>query len=541
MPLLGKLYDVVVVNFGKQITVKHRRTLPGVSHCQFRSLYPQLHSKHKAQLCKCSVDIIPAFVLRNMASNLSQSTFLTRKASPNILVQFLGLEMTTADEAFLLEKMNTAIVSLYGRDRFVLYRVKEDELAFNSKVYSASALLLVTKDEPTCELPSQMNIPVLHLDWNLLRPKETGQFDFDYFSRQIQNHCMDDGEKNDDSPLKHNPCDQVFLFDYDGLYEKWSEIARPKGLHLIEYSKLRGLENLSSSDVLYISSKNENLNEAPVDFPFFNARQYFANLQAKHLGRSLLFADQFTSTMDLADRFKNVHGIVAITNCQTAGIGRNNNKWLSPLGCAMFTVNLQLSMHSGIFGHLSLLQHIVSLSVVLALPSQLNIKIKWPNDVLYVDSMSKLAGILVRSFLHGNTVNVQIGLGLNLSNRHPSVCLSDILDYYNSQLAPGTPQLEPISRETLIARILNQLECLLALLEQGKIEDIKQLYCANWIHSKLDIELEDKGCRKRTATICGIDDSGYLLAVDSVTGEQMSLTPDGNRFDLMHRLVTLNA
>src|SRR5699024_11912232 len=128
------------------------------------------------------------------------------------------------------------------------------------------------------------------------------------------------------------------------------------------------------------------------------------------------------------NRCKEVHDVVTTANSQTSGIGLHSNQSLSPQGCAMFTLNLNLSLSGVLMKRISFIQHLASLSIILSLPSQeLGIKIKWPNDILYAESMSKLAGILVRSFCHGDSVNVQIGFGINKSNRQPSVCLHEII------------------------------------------------------------------------------------------------------------------
>lgn len=50
-------------------------------------------------------------------------------------------------------------------------------------------------------------------------------------------------------------------------------------------------------------------------------------------------------------------------------IGRGGNKWLSPNGCAMFSVQLHIPFDSRLGQRLALLQHVVALSVVSAICS----------------------------------------------------------------------------------------------------------------------------------------------------------------------------
>lgn len=44
--------------------------------------------------------------------------------------------------------------------------------------------------------------------------------------------------------------------------------------------------------------------------------------------------------------------------------GRGGNAWLSPLGCAMFTLHARISLDSALGQRLPFLQHIVSTAVV---------------------------------------------------------------------------------------------------------------------------------------------------------------------------------
>lgn len=49
--------------------------------------------------------------------------------------------------------------------------------------------------------------------------------------------------------------------------------------------------------------------------------------------------------------------------------GRQVNKWLSPLGCAMFTLQVHISLMSNLGRCISLLQHIATVALVSAIRS----------------------------------------------------------------------------------------------------------------------------------------------------------------------------
>lgn len=49
--------------------------------------------------------------------------------------------------------------------------------------------------------------------------------------------------------------------------------------------------------------------------------------------------------------------------------GRGKNIWLSPEGCAMFTIQLHIPLNSYIGSHLPILQNLVSVAIVSAITS----------------------------------------------------------------------------------------------------------------------------------------------------------------------------
>ena len=57
-------------------------------------------------------------------------------------------------------------------------------------------------------------------------------------------------------------------------------------------------------------------------------------------------------------------GLIAIADRQTSGKGRGGNVWISPVGCAMFTLHVKVDLHSALGQKLAYLQHIASLAVV---------------------------------------------------------------------------------------------------------------------------------------------------------------------------------
>ncbi|XP_015590962.1 uncharacterized protein LOC107265728 isoform X2 [Cephus cinctus] len=101
----------------------------------------------------------------------------------------------------------------------------------------------------------------------------------------------------------------------------------------------------------------------------FSTVEYFENLTSEHLGRLVIYADIMSSSMDVVAGTTLHHGLVVIPRRQTKGQGRKKNIWLSPEGCAMFTLQLHIPLNSPLGRHLPILQHLVAVSIVSAIKS----------------------------------------------------------------------------------------------------------------------------------------------------------------------------
>jgi biotin--protein ligase len=90
------------------------------------------------------------------------------------------------------------------------------------------------------------------------------------------------------------------------------------------------------------------------------------NLQSEVLGRLVIYSEVMTSSMNVLSGVTLQHGLAVVPIQQTSGVGRSTNRWLSPEGCAMFSLQLHIPLNSYLGQRISLLQHIVALAVVSA-------------------------------------------------------------------------------------------------------------------------------------------------------------------------------
>ncbi len=97
---------------------------------------------------------------------------------------------------------------------------------------------------------------------------------------------------------------------------------------------------------------------------------------------------------------------------QTAGRGRFQNQWISPPGVNLYAT-FYFKLPSNTL-HLSCLAELLALSFASLLEREgLQPKIKWPNDIQL--SGKKLSGILCETAFQAKTVDIFLGIGVNVN------------------------------------------------------------------------------------------------------------------------------
>ncbi|XP_054021906.1 biotin--protein ligase isoform X1 [Dryobates pubescens] len=311
-----------------------------------------------------------------------------------------------------------------------------------------------------------------------------------------------------------------------------------------------GLRTSSKVSLKFVSSHESKMEITPSLMPVitemgsfssehFSLRTYQENLQTKKLGKILLFTEVTTTTMNLLDglmfELPEEMGLIAIAVRQTQGKGRGGNVWLSPVGCALSTLHLTIPLHSNLGQRIPFIQHLVSLAVVEAVRSipgyeDIDLRVKWPNDIYYSDLM-KLGGVLVNSTLLETTFHILIGVGFNVSNSNPTICINDLITKYNKEEGA---KLKPLTADCLIARTVTVLERLIDIFQEKGPNGVLPRYYKYWVHSGKQVRLHSE--EGPTAWIVGLDDYGFLQVHEEGKGVE-SVHPDGNSFDMLRNLI----
>ncbi|XP_065355202.1 biotin--protein ligase isoform X2 [Calliphora vicina] len=269
----------------------------------------------------------------------------------------------------------------------------------------------------------------------------------------------------------------------------------------------------------------------------FSTVDYFENLKTSYMGRLVIYAPIVNSSQHVISNLELTNGIAVIPRQQTDGMGRSNNQWLSPLGCAMFSIQLHITLDTPLGQRLPLIQHIVGAAMVNSLKNHplykvLNLGLKWPNDA-YANGINKIGGLVVKTTLMGTNAIVNIGCAINLDNRKPTICINDMIRDYNSA---NQQKLPSIKYEMILALMFNEIERLVELVQTGDFESFYKLYYDLWLHSNQSISICDQDGSKKEAKVIGIDEYGYLK-VKLTNGIVEVVQPDGNSFDMLKGLI----
>lgn len=269
---------------------------------------------------------------------------------------------------------------------------------------------------------------------------------------------------------------------------------------------------------------------------YFQPNIYWNNLQTKVLGQTMLYVDVVPTTMPLLDPLMCLvpqrTGLVAVAGRQTQGRGRGGNRWVSPEGCAMFTLHVQQDANSELGCAPVFLQHLCGLAMVLSIRQipgyeELDLKIKWSNDIVFGGHI-KLGGVLVNSFIIKGVLHAVVGAGLNVNNSNPTACINDVIRQANqekmAQGADQTAKLKELSKEEVLARIITIFEQLIEKCTKEGLNQFKNHLYKYWIHSEVtEFQLEMDDGNHTNVTIVGLDSEGHLEVTAVGTGEMLTL------------------
>lgn len=227
----------------------------------------------------------------------------------------------------------------------------------------------------------------------------------------------------------------------------------------------------------------------------------------RHLVR--LFVEETLSSTNLFLRERFIQGAghaeICLSESQNAGRGRRGRSWVSPWGRGLLlSVGWRFEGGAAALEGLSLAVGVVMAQVLEKY--ELNVALKWPNDVLMVggDGLGKLAGILLE--LSGDVegpCEVVVGVGLN-------VMLPESLRSQLDQPAAAVADQAPhVSRNILAAELIEALLSLLVRFEQTGFGSWQEAWNQRNVHVGREVDVI-QGTRHYVAVVEGVDETGNL-------------------------------
>ncbi len=191
------------------------------------------------------------------------------------------------------------------------------------------------------------------------------------------------------------------------------------------------------------------------------------------LGQPIHRFEEVTSTnavaLDLCHQGAS-EGTLVVADAQTQGRGRLGREWISPSG-----VNLYCSyiLRAGNPEWISWIPLIASMAVASAIQAEteLNARIKWPNDVLIEGR--KVAGVLAETVSdNGELQRVILGIGVNVNIPIASLPLS----LHSTTTSLFEHVGEAIDRDRLLTRLTDKLDAQYQKFWNGNTVDMIREY-----------------------------------------------------------------
>ena len=244
-------------------------------------------------------------------------------------------------------------------------------------------------------------------------------------------------------------------------------------------------------------------------------------LTTRTLGRPLHLFAELASTNATAFTLAGsgaAHGTAILAEAQTAGKGRLGRQWLSPprlnIYCSLILKDPKISRH------VSWIPLVTGLALAEATRRACGIEIslKWPNDLLYVEK--KIGGILCESTSQGSQFSTcVVGFGVNVNGRETD--FPEELRSLATSCLQTTRQVH--DRNGLIADMFNELESWYDCVESEQFEHVRKSYEGACVTLGRKVEIACLTGQTIRGTATNIGNDGALLVSTMREGKSHTL------------------
>ena len=203
---------------------------------------------------------------------------------------------------------------------------------------------------------------------------------------------------------------------------------------------------------------------------------------------------------------KQLKPILITADKQTAGRGRNQKKWESPLGNISFSYGFFCNKPHNALSLLAGLKTAIAVDKVFGK----SVELKWPNDLIY--KSKKVGGILIESENFEDRFLTIVGIGLNLKIKPTESHWGDLNEELNNEE----------KKLTLTKELAHQIAQLENFSDKNWTED----WIAKCVHMDKKIKIP---ANKEEFLFNGIDENGAAL-LKNTNGEVITYQKSSLRF-----------
>ncbi len=217
------------------------------------------------------------------------------------------------------------------------------------------------------------------------------------------------------------------------------------------------------------------------------------SLATAYLGHRLYFYPETDSTNDVAGALANAgeaEGAVVVADFQRAGRGRRTHTWSSAHGKnLLFSMILRPPVDARDALPVTLVAA-TAISVALTKLLDIDVMVKWPNDV--VTREGKIAGILAESSSSGGRMaHVVVGVGVNVNAN---------ADDFGDALAGRAASCFTLTnlewnRADVLADLLGTIEAYYDRFKRDGFAPLVSAYETRWVQAGRDVAFERDGAR----------------------------------------------
>lgn len=224
-------------------------------------------------------------------------------------------------------------------------------------------------------------------------------------------------------------------------------------------------------------------------------------------GKAIVYYETTDSTNVRAKRLAEEgaeHGMLVVADRQESGKGRRGRSWDSPRAGNIYMSLLIRPDFSPIKAPMLTLVMAYSVAQVILKKEELNVKIKWPNDIVL--NKKKVCGILTEMSAEIDYVNhVVIGVGMNVNEKEMAP------EYSQTGTSLYIEGKQPVKRGELVAEIMKAFEENYELfLKTEDLSGIQDGYNQLLINEDRDVLVLEPG-QEYQAHALGINRHGELM------------------------------